>query len=82
MFMNIDCHPERKDVVHEIVSSISKLYIGITPPEGISTLPPEDPNTRKLCFDILSLLEKNIRGLSQNKILGENQSLKLELLKK
>lgn len=69
--MNVDCHPDRKDAVHEVISSISKLYIGISPPEGITTLPPEDPNTRKSCYEILNLLEKSIKSINANKVVSE-----------
>jgi hypothetical protein len=30
--MDIDCHPERKDSINEVVTAMSKIYIGITPP--------------------------------------------------
>jgi hypothetical protein len=80
--MNVDCHPDRKDSVHEVISAISNLYIGITPPEGITTLPPEDLNTRKFCYDILNSLEKGIKSINANKILPENESNKLLKSKK
>lgn len=40
IFMNVDCCHERRDVVRGLISNISKLYIGIAPPEGIANLPP------------------------------------------
>lgn len=69
--MNIDCHSKRKDVVNEVISAVSKLYTGVEPPEGVNALPPEDPSTRKFCYDILNLLEKGIKSISHNKIYNE-----------
>jgi hypothetical protein len=40
--MNIDCKKGYKDVAQELINAISKLFVGITPPEGVTNLPPVD----------------------------------------
>lgn len=54
--MNIDCKEGHRDVVHEVFYAISSVYVGITSTEGISSLPPEDPNIKKLCYEVLNFL--------------------------
>jgi hypothetical protein len=40
--MNIDCKKGYKDVAYEVVNSISKLFVGISPPEGVTNFFPPD----------------------------------------
>jgi hypothetical protein len=75
LFMNIDCRENYRDSVQEVVNAIARVYIGVAPPEGIASLPPESPGIRKFCFEILVLLEKAIR--STTKVMGETDCLEL-----
>ena len=38
-FMVLDIDPQRKDVIKEIIEALSKIYVGVKPPEGL-VVPP------------------------------------------
>lgn len=59
--MVLDIDPQRKDVIKEIIEALSKVYVGIKPPEGL-VIPPEDPAIRKSAFETLLLFEKTVRS--------------------
>ena len=70
IFMDIDCHPHRRDVVLEVVSAIAGIFNGVKPPEGLTSIPNEDPNIKRFCLEILYQLEQSIR--SSHRILNSN----------
>jgi hypothetical protein len=65
IYMNIDCKKGYKDVAQEVVNAMSKLFVGITPPEGITNLQLPDQEIRKLSYETLIFLQKSIRSLTK-----------------
>ena len=69
-FMSLDCDSNSKDVVKDLMNSLSRTYIGVKPPEGV-TIPPEDLAVRKGAFETMLLFEKSVR--SSTKIQNEEE---------
>lgn len=67
--MALDCSPDHHDSVKDIIDAVRQVYIGIVVPQTISVPPPEDVNSRRVCFEIamtlLKALQENDKKMNQ-----------------